>query len=105
MYPAPPGVAGPRRAARPRWHIRIGGSAGWQTRVEFTLAGQPYSLSLTDPAWERRLVPLPPGTYPAEAASVQPGQRVLLTISLGEPWQGAYYKLAAAVIVLPESWG
>ncbi|MBI4492216.1 MAG: hypothetical protein HY690_05430 [Chloroflexi bacterium] len=87
------------------WSIRASLSGRWQARATFTLAGQRYSLAITDPAWEQRLCQLPAGLHPLEAAGLEAGQRVLLTISLGEPYEDrCCYKLVASVLVPPPTW-
>lgn len=75
-----------------------------QTRAVFTLRSAPYNLSITDQEWGRRLDHLPEGFHPLEAAGIGMDSRVVLTISLGEPYERWCYKLAAAVIVIPEDW-
>lgn len=85
-----------------RWLIKTTGSGKRQTRALFTLAGAAYNLSLTDSAWEQRLGHLPLGTHERSAAGMDAKDDVLLTISLGEPFDGSCYKLAAAVIILSE---
>lgn len=83
-----------------RWRVQITCSGRRQTRAVFRLRGYDYDLALTDPVWEQRLRGLSPGYHAFEAAGVRPDSTILLTISLGEPFQGYCYKLVAAVIVL-----
>jgi hypothetical protein len=85
------------------WLIKYNQKGNRQTRAEFTIGGQPYCLSVTDPIWESRLCHLPPGTHPANRNGIAPDQRVFLTVSVGEPFgeDGYCYKFVAAVIVLP----
>jgi hypothetical protein len=71
-----------------------------QTRASFTLSGQPYYLSVTDPMWERRLSSEPMGEVAAASLGIGQRSRVFLTISLGEPFRDDCYKLVATVIVL-----
>jgi hypothetical protein len=73
-----------------------------RVRALFELGGVHYRLSLTDPAWTPRFAPLPDGLHPRTAPGISPAARVLLTISLGEPYEkdGCCYKMVAAVIVL-----
>lgn len=66
--------------ARPEWPVP-------RIRVRFVLAGAEYCLRVTDPAHET-----PPVDHEARR------DECLLTISLGEPYQGFTYRLAAAVI-------
>ncbi len=56
----------------------------------FQHAGQEYLLWITDPDFERAYLAKPNGTYGIGEC--------YLTISLGEPYQNACYKLIAAII-------
>jgi len=72
-------------------------------RAVFELTGTSYDLPITDPAWTsrivRKLLPLEPRTYPQEAVGIPEQSLVLLTMSLGEPFNGNCYKLVAGIIV------
>ncbi len=57
---------------------------------QFTHGGTEYKLWVTDPQYERAYLAKPDGTYGIGEC--------YLTISLGEPFKGAYYKLIAAII-------
>jgi hypothetical protein len=70
-----------------------------KNRVHFFYNGHPYNLSLTDPAWEQQLALLPPASYPAAKLDIPAGAEIWMTFSLGEPYQGECYKLAATVMV------
>lgn len=61
-----------------------------RVQAHFRQAGTNYALWVTDPRYERRYLAKLDGTYDI-------GQ-CYLTISLGEPYQGACYKLVAAII-------
>ena len=54
------------------------------------IGGIRYCLWVTDPVHERRYLAKPDGTYPVDEC--------FLTISLGEPFGGAVYKLIASII-------
>ena len=56
----------------------------------FSHAGTEYALWVTDPEHERKYLAKLDGAYPLDER--------YLTISLGEPYQGACYKLIAAII-------
>ena len=56
----------------------------------FTHAGSEYALWVTDPGFER--------TYLAKLNGAYEINDCYLTISLGEPFQGACYKLIAGII-------
>jgi hypothetical protein len=61
-----------------------------RVRANFTLNQMRYSLSLTDAFMERKYLQGQNGTFPIENA--------ILCVSLGEPFNGYAYKLAAALI-------
>jgi hypothetical protein len=92
---------------RLEWVVKVNERGERRFRVRFVLKGRHYDLSLTDPLWEQRLNRLPLGTHPRGAVDgLRPDDEVLLTISLGEPFQAdprhdpCCYKLVAAVIAL-----
>ena len=84
------------------WRITQSHRGRRQTRAGFALGGRSFDLPVTDPEWEQRLSFLPIGVHSSEEAGISRTDRVFLTISLGEPFDGECYKLVAAVIVLPE---
>jgi hypothetical protein len=92
----------PRRI---QWHITTNTHGQRQTRCYFSLAGSSYDLAITDPVFVERLAGLTYGYHPREAAGIAVEDRVLLTVSLGEPFEvtGHCYKLIAAVLVLPRA--
>lgn len=61
-----------------------------RVQARFSHAGADYALWVTDPRYERRYLAKLDGTYEIGDC--------YLTISLGERYQGACYKLAAAII-------
>jgi hypothetical protein len=83
-----------------RWHITTNVHDRRQNRARFVLDGCNYDLGITDPIWERKLADLPMGLHECHE-TVPRNQRILFTISLGEPFGGHCYKLVAAVILLP----
>ena len=78
-----------------RWKIGQSRRGRRQTRAEFPLAGCQYDLPVTDPEWERRLSPLPSGVHRSKDLGLGNTDRVFLTISLGEPFNGECFKLVA----------
>ena len=58
----------------------------------FAHAGSDYAFWVTDPTFERKYLAQPDGTYEIGEC--------YLTVSLGEPYRGACYKLIAAVVEL-----
>ncbi|MBV9852207.1 MAG: hypothetical protein JO250_21280 [Armatimonadetes bacterium] len=85
-----------------RWQIRANPSGERKMRAVFCWKGAPYNLAVTDPVWAQRLSDLGPGCHPHAAVGDDAGKTVLLTISLGEPYNGCCHKLVAAVIVLTD---
>jgi hypothetical protein len=74
-----------------------------KARALFELGGTRYSLPVTDPTWIDKFRALPLGARPAEACAADPASTILLTISLGEPWEDGYcYKLASAIVPVPQ---
>lgn len=76
---------------------------GFQTRARFLLGDERYDLVVTDPIYREHMERFPPEEeYPfTQVVPLAPGARVFLTISLGEEFRGAFYKLVAAIIVFP----
>lgn len=66
------------------------GNSKRRVQGRFRHAGQEYALWVTDPDFERAYLARPNGTYSISEC--------YLTISLGEPYQDACYKLIAAII-------
>jgi hypothetical protein len=83
-----------------QWRITTGVRGNRQTRARFSLNGHVYDLSVTDPVIERRLVHLPEGLHSIHESGFDPRSRIVLTVSLGEPFNGDCYKLVAGVLVL-----
>src|ERR1041385_6155167 len=80
--------------------VRRTSQGGSQMRTVFRLGNLRYSLPLTDSVWEPFIGGLAPGTYSPNDVRMKPENRLLLTVSLGEPtdFDGACYKLVAAII-------
>jgi hypothetical protein len=76
------------------WHVIITPRGKRQIRAHFALADQGYNLAVTDPLWEQQLTQLAPGN-----TSTTP--KVMMCVSLSEPFEGFCYKLIAAVIRWP----
>jgi Dual OB-containing domain len=66
------------------------GNTKRRVQGQFRHDGAPYRLWVTDPAYEREFLSKPNGNYELEKS--------LLTVSLGEPYDGYYYILIAAII-------
>lgn len=66
------------------------GNTKRRVQGRFVFAGNDYWLWITDPEIERRFLSKPDGSYDVGAS--------YLTISIGEPYNNACYKLIAAVI-------
>jgi hypothetical protein len=69
----------------------------------FMLGGEPYRLSISDPLWFQRLATLEEGGHERNVAGLSPTDRMLFTVSLGEPFGPSQrcFKLIAGVIVIP----
>jgi len=65
-----------------------------KVRARFTYRDTLYLLSVTDPGVERTYLMKEQGEYPLIT------KNLYLTVSLGEPFNGYCYKLAAAVITI-----
>jgi hypothetical protein len=59
-------------------------------RGNLTYQGTPYRMAITDPVVERQFLDGPDGSYTIENPR--------LCVSLGDPFQGFFYKLIAAVL-------
>ena len=71
------------------------GNTKRRVQGHFVHSGREYALWVTDPRYERRYLAKLDGTYWIGECYV--------TVSLGEPYQGAFYKLIATVIE-PDRW-
>ena len=72
-----------------RQHTSTGGSIH-KVRGEFKYRGVDYNLKITDPYADEHFRVQGDGVYPVE--------QCYLTLSLGEPFQGACYKLIAGIV-------
>jgi len=88
-----------------QWYLKRDLYDRLQPRTRFDLDGQTYDLPVTDPAWTsrilRRLSQGEPGFYPQEKLGLSGDSPVLLTVSLGEAFNGYCYKLVAAIVEIP----
>lgn len=74
-------------------HLRVHPNARVQARFEH--AGTPYHLWVTDPIYEARYQSAGPGSYEIGECYA--------TVSLAEPFEGATYKIVAAIMERPDS--
>jgi hypothetical protein len=90
--------------SRLQWRLKHDLYDRLQPRVEFELVGQQYDLPVTDPMWTSRIIrklsQAEPGNHPQEKIGISQNSKVLLTVSLSEPFNGYCYKLAAAIVVM-----
>lgn len=87
------------------WHLEPDPQDGRNpARVKFQLGHVEYDLPLTDPEFRRLLSGLSPGTHSTRELRIPQGRKLLLTISLTEPFNGFCYKLVAGVVVVPQAW-
>ena len=76
-------------------------------KADFTVGGQRYWLTVTDPEWRQRILALGEGRYSTRDLGVASNNdRLLLTISLSEPYapdggSKQCWKLIAGVVLLP----
>jgi len=85
------------------WQVTTNINNRRQTRASFLLGGCQYSLVVTDSVWHAKLRDLSfdLGYYSNEQCGVRAQDRILLTVSLGQPLSGGdCYKLVAGVVVL-----
>jgi len=68
-----------------------------QTRVSLNFGGGDYDLVVTDPLWEEKLKSFSFGNHSSESFGFRKNEKFLLTISLGEPFEGYCYKLVTYV--------
>ena len=84
-----------------RWRVRENDGAR-QVRCQFDLGWDAFDLSVTDIGVTRALRDAPDGVHDRSVTGVRDDQRLLLTLSLGEPFEGECYKLVAAAIALDQ---
>jgi hypothetical protein len=82
------------------WVIKRNIKGKRQMRALFNLSSTFYDLGVTDPLLERYLSSLPLGNYSLKSIGLRESDRLLLTISLGEPFQGDCYKLVTSALLL-----
>ena len=68
------------------------GNAKRKVRAKFILNNKQYKLAITDPRIERAFLKKKDGQYPLLA------QNIYMCLSIGEPYNGFCYKLAASLI-------
>ena len=86
-----------------QWHVTTNNRGSKRTRCILRLASVAYDLAVTDPLIEQRAAGLLIGAHPLTALGFAAGSRVLLCVSLGEPFYGDWvhgdcFKLVAGVI-------
>lgn len=69
-----------------------------QVRARFEWHGVTYNLPVTDPLWESKFSAPAEDKYRSDQVGLSRDERVILTISLGEPMNGYCYKLVAGVL-------
>lgn len=84
-----------------RWKIEHLPYNAHKVSAQFRLDGTSYRLPVTDPDRLDAFRALPPGEYPGAACGIAAGLKVLLTVSLSDPWEDGYcYKLVAGILAL-----
>lgn len=94
------------RPEMPHFKIRERDGRGDQPRANFELQGTEYDLPITDPDWKKRIKSteiLPDMNLKCEPASAyaDDDKRLLFTISISTPHNGACYKLVAGIVPVP----
>jgi hypothetical protein len=82
------------------WSVGASFTGRTQVRARFAWGGENNNLVVTDLDWIERLRSLGIGLHDNTALGLPRTQRFMLTISLGEPFDGYCYKLVAAVILI-----
>lgn len=85
------------------WVIKRNIKGKRQMRALFNLSGMFYDLGVTDPLLEQYVKGLPLGNYSMKSIGLKESDRLLLTISLGEPFQGDCYKLVTSALLFKGS--
>jgi hypothetical protein len=77
-----------------------------RARVSFAMGRVSYNLSVTDPPIADLLKTMPAGQHTSREIGIAEAEeeRMLFTLSLGEAFQGNYYKLVASVLIPPADW-
>ena len=83
------------------WRVETNRLGQPRVRCQFDLGWRRFGLRVTDPEIEGRFRSRGLGTYDRSVAGIPDDRRLLLTISLGGPFEGFCYKLVAAVLALP----
>jgi hypothetical protein len=71
-----------------------------QTRAIFKIENQHYNLVITDPVWRTKLQELDIGIYESGQLGIKQNDLIIFTLSLGEPFDGACYKLITGIVVI-----
>lgn len=89
------------REAMVEWEQRQGWKGPKKVRARLWIRNEMYDLPVTDPDWIRLVLAK---QAPQWTEDLVPGHsKVLLTLSLGEPFMGKHWKLVAGVIPLADS--
>ena len=83
------------------WKVETNRRGQPGVRCQFDLGWRRFGLRVTDPEIEGRLRSRELGVYDRSVAGIPDDHRLLLTVSLGGPFEGFCYKLVAAVLALP----
>jgi hypothetical protein len=83
-----------------QWFIERSQYNPKRPRAHFALGNAFYDLPVTDPAWIPAFRHLDYGLHPARACGLLSGQKLLLTISLGDEFEcdGYCYKLVSGLV-------
>lgn len=82
------------------WHVTTSYRGAWQLRARFALSSNTYDLVVTDSSWESKFHRLASGYYSSGQVGVPDDSSILLTVSMGDPWNEICFKYVAGVLVL-----
>jgi hypothetical protein len=83
-----------------QWYVTTNYGGRFQLRAEFDLSNEIHDLVVTDPVWEDKFRNLKRGYHSTQEVADLTGKSMVLTISMGGPWQGFCYKYVVGVMII-----